>query len=134
MDSAFKFVRDHGITTESAYPYRAVKGTCAATSGAFKISGYTDVPGCTPLANAVVGRPVSVAVDANNWSPYKSGIFSNCGTSLDHGVLLVGLTDTFWIVKNSWASSWGESGYIRLARGNTCGICNQPSYPNKWFE
>jgi hypothetical protein len=66
MDSAFKFVKDHGITTEGAYPYRAVKGSCAATSGAFKISGYTDAAGCTALANAVVGRPVSVAVDANN--------------------------------------------------------------------
>jgi len=131
MDYAFKFVRDHGITLESSYPYKGVKATCAASSGSFKISGYTDVSGCTNLANAITGRPVSVAVDATNWSPYKSGVFNNCKTSLNHGVLLVGITDQYWLVKNSWGAAWGESGYIRVARGNTCGICNQPSYPNK---
>jgi C1A family cysteine protease len=131
MDNAFKYVKDHGVTSEGAYPYKAVKGTCTTNTGAFKISGYTNAAGCTALANAVTGRPVSVAVDANNWSPYKSGVFNNCGTSLDHGVLLVGVTDAYWKVKNSWGATWGESGFIRLARGNTCGICNQPSYPNK---
>jgi len=45
--------------------------------------------------------------------------------------LLVGYSgDNYWIVKNSWASSWGENGYIRLAMGNTCGLENQASYPN----
>jgi C1A family cysteine protease len=131
MDNAFKFVRDKGITSEAAYPYKGVKQTCSAATGSFKISGYTDVPGCTALANAITGRPVSVAVDATNWSPYKSGVFNNCAASLNHGVLLVGITDAYWRIKNSWGTTWGESGFIRLARGNTCGVCNQPSYPNK---
>lgn len=131
MDNAFKYVRDHGITTEAAYPYKAVKGTCVTNTGAFKISGYTDDRGCTALTNALNGRPIAVAVDAAKWSPYKSGVFNSCGTSLDHGVLLVGVTSTYWKVKNSWGSGWGESGYIRLSPGNTCGICNQPSHPNK---
>lgn len=131
MDYAFKFVRDHGITTEGAYPYKGVKGTCSNGSGAFKISGYTDVSGCTNLANALNGRPVSIAVDATNWSPYRSGVFNNCKAALNHGVLLVGSVGGNWLVKNSWAASWGENGYIRLAPGNTCGLCNQPSYPNK---
>jgi C1A family cysteine protease len=131
MDNAFKFVKDHGITTEDAYPYKAVKQTCKTNSGDFKISGFTDVKNCNDLATAVTGRPVSVAVDATNWSPYKSGVFNNCKTSLNHGVLLVGITDQYWWVKNSWGASWGESGFVRLARGNTCGICNVASYPNK---
>jgi C1A family cysteine protease len=131
MDNAFKFVRDHGITTESAYPYTPAKGNCKATTGAFKISGYTSDAGCTALANSLTSRPIAVAVDATNWSAYKSGVFSNCAASLNHGVLLVGISDQFWKIKNSWAASWGESGYIRLARGNVCGICNQPSHPNK---
>ena len=131
MDNAFKYVRDRGITTEAAYPYRGVLGTCTTNGGAFKISGYTDDAGCTNLANALTSRPVAVAVDASNWSAYRSGVFNNCAAALNHGVLLVGSTDQYWKVKNSWASSWGEAGYIRLARGNTCGICNQPSHPNK---
>jgi C1A family cysteine protease len=131
MDNAFKYVKDHGITTESAYPYKPVKQACSTNTGTFKISGYTSDAGCTALANSVTSRPISVAVDAAKWSPYKSGVFNSCGTTLDHGVLLVGATDAYWKVKNSWSASWGESGYIRLARGNTCGICNQPSHPNK---
>lgn len=131
MDNAFKFVKDHGIVHEDEYPYKAVKQTCAKTGGDFKISGFTDIKNCNDLASGLTGRPISVAVDATNWSGYKSGVFNNCATRLNHGVLLVGVTDQYWKVKNSWAASWGEQGYIRLARGNTCGICNVASYPNK---
>ena len=116
---------------ESEYTYTAKQGTCKHATGSFKNGGHSSVSSCNALATAITGRPVSVAVDANNWSHYSSGIFNNCKTSLDHGVLLVGVTDTYWKVKNSWASSWGEKGYIRLSRGNTCGICNQASYPTK---
>ena len=62
-----------------------------------------------------------------------------CGTSLDHGVLVVGYGTEggkdFWKVKNSWGASWGQSGYILLARTDStlgvgmCGLATQPSYP-----
>jgi C1A family cysteine protease len=131
MDYGFTYVESNGITTEDAYPYTAVDGTCSATGGAFRIGGYTDVPqgDVNQLAAAVVQQPVSIAVDAENWQLYSSGVFSDCDTNLDHGVLLVGYTSDAWIVKNSWAESWGENGYIRLARGNTCGLANSASYP-----
>lgn len=76
------------------------------------------------LKTTAAASPVSVCLDASNWSLYKSGVFNNCGgTNLNHAVLLVGYEDSGnWIVKNSWGTSWGESGYIRLAPGNTCGI------------
>jgi C1A family cysteine protease len=129
MDRAYTYVQNHGISTEAEYPYKAVKQSCAKNNGTFRNKGHTDPTGCTNLANALTARPVSVAVDATNWSPYKSGVFSDCKTSLNHGVLLVGASDAYWRIKNSWSTTWGEQGFIRLARGNTCGVCNQPAYP-----
>jgi len=70
---------------------------------------------------------------------YTGGVISDpsCGTNLDHGVLAVGYDTTqnppFWIVKNSWGSGWGESGYVRIAMigdgAGECGILQVDSYP-----
>ncbi|KAG6751213.1 hypothetical protein POTOM_045732 [Populus tomentosa] len=70
---------------------------------------------------------------------YSSGVFTGkCGTELDHGVTAVGYGETsdgtkYWLVKNSWGSSWGEEGYIRMQRDidaeGLCGIAMDSSYP-----
>lgn len=66
---------------------------------------------------------------------YKSTTCKNDDASLDHAVTLTGYgTDAngeFWLVKNSWAESWGESGYFRIARNanNMCGIATDGYYP-----
>merc|ERR1712242_363212 len=61
-----------------------------------------------------------------------------CGTSLDHGILAVGYgTDSsgtnYWLVKNSWGTSWGMEGFAKLLRGKNSagegGILMQASYP-----
>ena len=129
MTSAFKFVKDNGIVHEDEYAYKAVKQTCAKATGDYKIAGYTEIKTCNDLASAIASRVVSVAVDASNWSRYSSGVFDNCRTGLNHGVTLVGVNAGNWWVKNSWGTSWGEKGFIRLAAGNTCGICNMASFP-----
>jgi len=132
MDYAFQYVIAKGITTEAKYPYKAVDQTCKTQGGTFKISKYTDVASgnCNSLKTAVAGQPVAIGVDAEEWQFYSGGVFNNCGSQLDHGVLAVGYQGTsYWIVKNSWGGSWGEQGYIRLANGNTCGICNTASFP-----
>ena len=122
--SALNYVKANGITTESAYPYAAKDQTCKTQGGSFKIAGQDSFSGCASLQNGINSHPISVAVDATNWSPYKSGVFSNCKTSLNHAVLLVGVVGGAWKIKNSWGTGWGESGYIRLAgSGNTCGVC-----------
>ena len=97
--------------------------------GPYKISNYIVVGNCNYLTNAISARPVAVSVDATNWSPYKSGVFNNCKASINHGVTLVGVKGGNWIVKNSWGTTWGDNGYITLASGNTCAICNEASYP-----
>merc|ERR1712039_180709 len=85
--------------------------------------------------------PVSIAVEADKsaFQLYRGGILSStCGSNLDHGVLLVGYgTDNgqdYWKVKNSWGTSFGENGYIRLKRGKggkgECGLLSgPPSFP-----
>ena len=97
---------------------------------------------------AAAQQPVSVAIQANQMSFqfYSSGVLSaECGTQLDHGVLVVGYgTDanngeSYWLVKNSWGTTWGEAGYVRLGRSDTsitynggagqCGIALRASYP-----
>lgn len=131
MDNAFGYVKDHGITLESAYEYTAQDGSCQTDGGAFKIGSWVDVAAgnADQLKAAVAGRPVSVAVDAENWQLYSGGVFSDCSTNLDHGVLAVGYDASAFIVKNSWGTGWGEDGFIRIALGNTCGIANAASYP-----
>jgi len=121
--SALTYVKSNGITTEGAYPYIAKDQACKTQGGAFKISGYKSLSGCAGLSSGINSEPISVTVDASNWSPYKSGVFNNCATGINHAVLLVGVVGGSWKIKNSWGTSWGEAGYIRLAGGNTCGVC-----------
>lgn len=129
-DNGFKYIKDRGIATNASYPYTARDGLCSKdVPRAQRISGYVDVPGCDNMFNALTSRPISVGVDASVWSTYKSGILSTCGFQINHGVLLVGATEEYWKIKNSWGQRWAEAGFIRLARGNTCAVCNYPSYP-----
>ena len=95
------------------------------------------------LKEAVSQQPVSVAIEADTkvFQFYSSGVITSldCGTNLDHAVLVVGYgTDNgvdYWKVKNSWGESWGEEGYVRILRSDStndpgiCGIASQPSYP-----
>jgi hypothetical protein len=143
MDNAFKYVEANGLCTEAAYPYTAMsslncKASQCTASPHTKITGYKDVQSTENALGAAVDiEPVSVAIEADQsgFQFYQKGVFCGvCGTSLDHGVLTVGYgTDSgsdYWKVKNSWGTSWGEAGYIRMCRNkNECGIDSEPSYP-----
>ncbi|XP_047318994.1 ervatamin-B-like [Impatiens glandulifera] len=150
--TAFHFIiRNGGIDTEKDYPYREAKGTCNATkmkSKLVSIDGIKRVPSNNEnsLKKAVAQQPISVGIEAYGkaFKNYVSGIFTgNCGTSIDHAVVVVGYGSEkgldYWIVKNSWGTNWGERGYMRIKRNNVpggrgegkCGIAMQGTYPTK---
>jgi C1A family cysteine protease len=144
MDDAFKYAEGVAIDTEADYGYTGRNGTCHAKAGVTEVKSFSDVKtkSADALKAAVAEGPVSVAIDAAGigFQLYFGGIMKHfCGTSLDHGVLVVGYgTDKgedFWLLKNSWGGSWGEKGYFRIFRdqkstdAGVCGLQLQPSFP-----
>jgi len=138
-EHAYDYVkRAGGIETEANYPYtsyQGVTGVCHSDASKFVIgvNGYTTIQGESNMASYVQSTgPLSVCVDASNWNSYIRGIMSNCGKRVDHCVQAVGVdasTGGYWKVRNSWGTSWGEAGYIRLSYGsNTCNIISDPTW------
>ena len=147
MDLGFQYIIDNGLCTNLSYPYVASDQECQKDcSSVVNITKYGDLRQNDEfnLLLGVVQQPVSVAIQANkrSFQLYQSGIYSglDCGTQLDHGVLVVGygydidLDMKYWIIKNSWGNQWGENGYIRILRDieddrGLCGIAMGPSIP-----
>jgi|ERR1711887_41571 len=147
MGYAFAYIKDvGGIESEAAYPYKARQMTCKADKSKYvaSVTGYKRLPRgseeALKQAVAEVG-PISVAIQATRTMQlYRGGVMVDrtCSpTRLNHGVLAVGYGHDessgldYWIVKNSWGGSWGEAGFIKMARNhrNMCGIATQASYP-----
>jgi len=143
--NAYGYVQSAGgLDTEAAYPYTDANGdddaTCNFNSGgiAASISGYqwaaqNGDESALQEAVATVG-PISTCVEADTWQYYTGGILSsNCGNSLDHCVQTVGYGSdsgvSYWLVRNSWGTTWGEAGYIRIQIGSDlCGIADEATY------
>jgi C1A family cysteine protease len=141
MDDAFQYAEKNALCSEDDYSYTAKDGTCKASSckGLVKVKSFVDVPSGdeNALQVAVVKQPVAIALEADQsgFQFYSGGVFDGeCGQNLDHGVVLEGYGSEdgkdYWLVRNSWSSSWGDGGYIKLIRGrNQCGLANSASYP-----
>ena len=145
MEGAFKYVIENGQCSENVYPYTAEDGTCQKCQSTVTMSSCYDVKPNDQLSlkSAVSRQPVSVAIEADTFyfQSYSNGVLTSdkCGTKLDHGVLVVGYGtengNDYWLVKNSWGTSWGDKGYVKIGRSDSqndqgiCGIAMQPSYP-----
>lgn len=149
MEGAFKFIIEKGQCEYSSYPYTSGEtGTeekCQICSPVAKISSCFNVKpnDQISLKTAVSQQPVAVAIEADTryFQSYSSGVITsaNCGTNLNHGVLIVGYgsenKQDYWLVKNSWGTSWGDEGYVKIARSSSandpgiCGIAMDPSFP-----
>jgi cathepsin L len=140
MTSSYSHVvsRQSGLwQLDSDYPYVARERSCAfdkSRAPAPKCTGYVNIKRGSEddLESKVTLGPVCIAIDASPYSfqLYRSGIYDekSCSSSqLNHGIGCVGYGSTggvnFWIVRNSWGKSWGETGYMRMIKGyNRCGI------------
>ena len=127
------------ICTAASMPFNSsdgIPGPCSinCTTGA-QVTKSINLP-ASELAIAtslVMNGPVAVAVDGTSWALYTGGILTNCTYSeVDHTAVVVGYDDRsnppYWLIKNSWGTSWGENGYIRIAKGtNECGVKEVPT-------
>jgi len=156
--TAFNYVTNAGgMMTETAYPYTAGGGQAGPCQFdpkmvAAKISNFTwAIPVCasscdkqdiTKLRTALstIG-PFAICVYAQPWQDYQGGVFSDASCihsypQLDHCVQMVGYdwNKGYWIIRNSWGTNWGESGYIYIdnkpAGGNLCGVADEVNYAN----
>lgn len=148
-DSAFKYMINNGQCSEASYPYTAgttkKAGNCQqCTAAPVHFSGCYDVApnDQVSLMAAVYTQPVVIAIEADTryFQSYSGGILDSpsCGTNLDHAVEIVGYGSEngldYWIVRNSWSSSWGENGYVRIKKTSStndigiCGLAAEPSY------
>ena len=144
MEGADKYLIANGQCSLASYPYTAKDDKCKTCSPVARFSSCSDVKpnDQISLLNAVAMGPVSVALSADTryFQSYTGGILDSpsCYTELNHGVLIAGYgTDNgkkYWNVKNSWSSTWGEQGYIRISRSDStndagiCGIAMDPSF------
>jgi cathepsin L len=148
MENAYEYViknQNGKFMLEDDYPYAGIDGTCKfdASKAVTQIVSFLDVTEGDEkdLAEKIAQYgPASIAIDASDWSfqLYSSGIYdeSACSSSmLDHGVGCVGYGSengvNYWIVRNSWGTSWGEKGYIRMIKdkSNQCGEATQACIP-----
>ena len=143
MTSAFEFVIDNGgLCSESEYSYQTKGGTCQECQvvEGTKLNSCSEIsPGDeNSLIAALSHQPISVGIQADTFEfqHYSNGVFNSttCYTGeIDHGVLLVAYDQDTLTIKNSWSSSWGDKGYITMARVHDdvgmCGVYLSASFP-----
>lgn len=144
MDQSFAYLEKYPIESEKDYKYIGHDSSChfRKSKGVVKVKKFVDLPARDEekLQKALYHYgPISVAIDAlDDLILYKSGIYESKQCSsflLNHGVLAVGYgrenRKDYWLIKNSWGTTWGMNGYFKLRRNkhNMCGIATNASFP-----
>jgi C1A family cysteine protease len=141
---AMAYVASNGLETETDYPYTGANGKCNYKESEATKTGVTGAAFVTPrspsaLTSTVYTQPVAIIVEAdqNVFQLYTKGIITTgCGVALDHAITAIGYTPDYYIVKNSWGTTWGQEGYLWISTSDqyngglgACGIFSQPQYP-----
>jgi C1A family cysteine protease len=137
VDIASNFLRSTGINAEGCYPYTATNGNCGNACSswpekAYRISGWSYVvanatASATVIKNAIyTSGPVQAQMAIfKDFYYYRSGVYTHVSGALEgyHVVLIVGWNDALgaFIVKNSWGTGWGESGYFKISYSELAG-------------
>ncbi len=125
-----------GAALETDMPYTNSNGYCQsiashpyalATWG--YIAGGSSNAAVADIKNAIYnyGPVFATVCVGDNFSNYSGGVFSTnesatCGQNIvNHAVILVGWNDSdqTWILRNSWGTGWGESGYMYIRWGTS---------------
>ena len=144
----FYFLAAVGSVLRTSYPYMAsnygsgvgypsTSGICTEQNRIFLGTGAVSLYAPTIASGGltatqiktilVTNGPQMIGLYANSgFSSYSSGTYSGCPANsynfINHAILLIGWTNTGWIAKNQWGSSWGNAGYIELDFTNDCGL------------
>ena len=140
MEDVFEYAEVHHLPYASEDPYTGEESQCMSGSvpefvGSYGVITRDEDPRAEDHIAWLVANygPVAVGIDSRSeaFQNYAGGIFpaNMCGVDIDHAVAIVGFTEQYWIVKNSWGTTWGENGYMRLERGvDACGISEYITY------
>ncbi|XP_069903471.1 cathepsin O isoform X6 [Oryctolagus cuniculus] len=129
------------LVNDSEYPFKARSGLChyfPSSHSGLSIKGYSAYDFSDQedemAKSLLIYGPLVVIVDAVSWQDYLGGVIQHhCSSGeANHAVLITGFDKTgsipYWIVRNSWGSSWGVDGYAHVKMGsNVCGIADSVS-------
>jgi C1A family cysteine protease len=131
MSPALNAFRDIGVPDDACFPYTAGDQACTQCSDwasrATKITGWHQITSVADMKTWLSTRGALGACFTvyDDFFGYTTGTYHHVWGNVagGHCVCCVGYSDAgqFWICKNSWGSSWGESGFFCIGYGQ-CGI------------
>ena len=145
--SASAYLVSTGVNKEACFPYTALDSLCEDacqdwTSYVFGIDDWNYVyndqgenPGLEDVKAALYQYgPLTCAFSVyEDFYAYGSGVYTYVEGEYQasHGVLLVGYDDVrqAFLVKNSWAETWGEDGFFWIAYSEMTGVT---AFASQW--
>jgi C1A family cysteine protease len=84
----------------------------------------------TQMQNLLVDGPVGALMYVDSsFQSYSSGVYTSCPNfanafaSINHAVVIVGMdANNNYIIKNSWGTAWGDSGFATVSSVNDCAL------------
>lgn len=139
-ETAYEYVsKAGGIMLEKDYPYTSflsIESNCKAVSADMVVtvdSFYTLQSEADMVDYVKTSGPLSICAAASSWVSYVGGVVSTCDDEVDHCIQITGVNteegDSYWIIRNSWGTRWGNDGYIYLKTGeDMCAITTDPTF------